>query len=158
MKMRRCKQNWCRNLIPYENDYCDAHKALNETRLRDEQQQEKALQSISQGYRASERHTRYVHSQRYQDIGAEFYQSYKWRKLAERIRIRDMYTCQVCGSEGSIVDHIVMRRADESRSMDAFNLWVLCSACHAKKGSLEKVYHGKLMQMTKDDWIKLLKD
>lgn len=32
MKVRQCKQNGCRELIPYENDYCDAHKALAESK------------------------------------------------------------------------------------------------------------------------------
>lgn len=158
MKVRQCKQNGCRSLIPYENDYCDAHRALNETRLRDEQQQEKALQSISQGYRASERHTRYAHSQRYQDIDAEFYQSSKWKRLAERIRVKDLYTCQVCQQQGSIVDHIQARRLNPDRAMDSSNLWVLCRICHNKKSALEKASHQKLMQMSKEDWIKMLKD
>lgn len=158
MKMRRCKQNGCRNLIPYEDSYCDAHKALAESKAIIKEQEQKRLQSVSQGYRASERHTHYAHSQRYQDIGAEFYQTSKWKKLAERIRVRDLYTCQVCGNQGSIVDHIVMRRADESRAMNADNLWTLCRICHNKKSALEKASHEKLMQITKDDWIKMLKD
>lgn len=158
MKVRQCKQNGCRTLIPYKDSYCDEHKALNETRLRDEQQQEKALQSISQGYRASERHTRYSHSARADELGHSFYQSSRWKRLAERIRVRDLYSCQVCGNQGSIVDHIVMRRADESRAMDASNLWVLCRICHNKKSALEKASHEKLTQITKDDWIKMLED
>lgn len=159
MKVRQCKQNGCRSLIPYENDYCDAHRALNETRLRDEQQQEKALQSISQGYRASERHTRYAHSQRYQDIDAEFYQSMAWRKLAQMIRVRDMYTCQVCQQQGSIVDHIQARRLNPDRAMDADNLWTLCRVCHNKKTRIEqKASHEKLMQTKKAEWIEMLKN
>lgn len=158
MKMRQCKQNGCRNLIPYEMDYCEEHKALNETKAIIKEQEQKRLQSISQGYRASERHTRYSNSDRFQVIGADFYQSYKWKRLAETIRVRDLYTCQVCGNQGSIVDHIVMRRADESRAMDADNLWVLCRVCHNKKSSLEKVSHEKLTQITKAEWIEMLKD
>lgn len=158
MKMRRCKQNGCRNLIPYEMDYCEEHKALNETKAIIKEQEQKRLQSISQGYRASERHTRYSHSARADELGHSFYQSSKWKRLAQRIRVRDLYTCQVCGNQGSIVDHIVMRRADESRAMNADNLWTLCRICHNKKSALEKASHEKLMQITKDDWIKMLKD
>lgn len=158
MKVRQCKQNGCRNLIPYENDYCDAHRALGESKAIIKEQEQKRLESVSEGYRASERHTRYVHSQRYQDIGAEFYQSMAWRKLAQRIRVRDLYTCQVCGNKGSTVDHIVMRRADESRAMDADDLWVLCKICHNKKSALERASHEKLTQITKAEWIEMLKD
>lgn len=158
MKMRRCKQNGCRNLIPYEMDYCEEHKALNETKAIIKEQEQKRLQSVSEAYRASERHTRYAHSARADELGHSFYQSSKWKRLAQRIRVRDLYTCQVCGNQGSIVDHIVMRRADESRAMNADNLWTLCRICHNKKSALEKASHEKLMQITKDDWIKMLKD
>lgn len=158
MKVRQCKQNGCRELIPYENDYCDAHKALAESKSIIKEQEQKRLESVSEGYRQSERHTRYQNSERFTEIGAEFYQSSKWKRLSQRIRVRDLYTCQVCGNKGSIVDHIVMRRADESRAMDASNLWVLCRVCHNKKSALEKASHEKLMQTTKEDWIKMLKN
>lgn len=158
MKMRRCKQNGCRNLIPYEMDYCNAHKVLAESKASIKEQEQKRLESVSQGYRASNRHTKYSNSERFTQIGAEFYQSYKWKRLAERIRLRDLYTCQVCGNQGSIVDHIVMRRADESRAMNADNLWTLCRICHNKKSALEKASHEKLTQITKAEWIEMLKD
>lgn len=158
MKVRQCKQNGCRALIPYEMDYCDAHKVLAESKASIKEQEQKRLESVSQGYRASNRHTKYSNSERFTQIGAEFYQSYKWKRLAERIRLRDLYTCQVCGNQGSVVDHIVMRRADESRAMDADNLWTLCRICHNKKSALEKASHEKLTQITKAEWIEMLKD
>lgn len=157
MKVRQCKQNGCRNLIPYDDSYCERHKVLADSKAIIKEQEQKRLESVSEGYRASQRHTRYAHSQRYQDIGAEFYQSMAWRKLAQTIRVRDMYTCQVCQQQGSIVDHIQARRLNPDRAMDASNLWVLCRVCHNKKSAMEKVSHGKLMQTKKEQWIEMLK-
>lgn len=158
MKMRRCKESGCRTLIPYEDSYCVSHKALAESKSIIKEQEQKRLESVSEGYRQSERHTRYQNSERFTEIGAEFYQSSRWKRLAETIRVRDVYSCQVCGNQGSIVDHIVMRRADESRAMDADNLWTLCRICHNKKSALEKASHEKLTQITKAEWIEMLKD
>lgn len=158
MKMRQCKENGCRTLIPYDDSYCVTHKTLAESKSIIKEQEQKRLESVSEGYRASERHTRYQNSERFTEIGAEFYQSSRWKRLAETIRVRDLYSCQVCGNQGSIVDHIVMRRADESRAMDADNLWTLCRICHNKKSALEKASHEKLTQITKAEWIEMLKD
>lgn len=163
MKVRQCKQNGCRNLIPYENDYCDAHRALNETRLRDEQQQEKALQSISQGYRASERHTRYAHSARADELRHSFYQSSKWKRLSQRIKIRDLYLDSIDNNSYDkneiIVDHIVPRLVAPELAMNESNLWLLNRRHHNQKTRIEQqMSHEKLMQMSKDDWIKMLKN
>lgn len=163
MKMRRCKENGCRELIPYESSYCKQHELLNETRLNVKQLEKKHLESVSEGYRTSERHTRYSNSSRFDEIGAGFYQSQAWRKLSTRIRVRDLYTCQMCGkvqgvNESYVVDHIVKRRIDEDKAMDSSNLWLLCRQCHNKKSALEnKLLPEKQMVMRKDEWRQMIK-
>lgn len=54
---------------------------------------------------------------------------------AERIRLRDNWICQECGSAGHEVDHIV-NRANRGSDDDA-NLQVLCSVHHQAKTQRE---------------------
>ncbi len=46
------------------------------------------------------------------------------------IRERDNYTCQLCGAEGWIVDHIIPYAVSHDSTID--NLRVLCHACNLK--------------------------
>jgi 5-methylcytosine-specific restriction endonuclease McrA len=49
-------------------------------------------------------------------------------KLKEYIRERDNYTCQICGKEGWIVDHIVPWRVSHDSTVS--NMRVLCHRCN----------------------------
>jgi 5-methylcytosine-specific restriction endonuclease McrA len=57
----------------------------------------------------------------------------EWTKLAEDIRKRDNYTCQVCGKKYDIlhVHHIIPYRISRNNNPD--NLETLCGKCHLKK-------------------------
>lgn len=163
MKMRHCKFQGCRKLIPFDESYCHAHALVMASKAVDEDIERKRLESVSQGYRASERHTRYSNSERFTEIGAEFYQSNSWRILSKRVRVRDLYVCQSCGrvqqpDESYVVDHIVPRRIAPELAMIENNLWLICRTCHNKKTAIEKrMTTEQLKRMTKDEWIKLLK-
>ena len=50
------------------------------------------------------------------------------QSLKEYIRQRDGYTCQLCGAEGWIVDHIKPWRVGHDSTIG--NLRVLCHACN----------------------------
>ena len=164
MKMRHCKYNGCRKLVAFSESYCPTHELLNASRVNAKELEQKRLESVSEGYRASERHTRYSNSSRFDEIGAGFYQSQAWRKLSTRIHTRDLYTCQVCGkvqgvNESYVVDHIVKRRLDETKAMDSSNLWLICRQCHNKKSALEnKLLPEKQMVMTRDEWQQMIRD
>lgn len=163
MKVRQCKQNGCRSLIPYENDYCDAHKALAESKAIIKEQEQKRLESVSQGYRASERHTRYSNSERAKELGHSFYQSVQWRKLSQRIKVRDLYIEAIdnkaYGVNELIVDHIIPRLLAPELAMNDSNMWLLNRKHHNHKTRLEqKMSKEKLINMKKEDWVKLLKD
>ena len=58
----------------------------------------------------------------------------QWRKLREIVIRRDAGTCQLCGMEGSHVDHIIPRRLGGDDSLS--NLQLLCAACNLSKGGL----------------------
>jgi hypothetical protein len=55
----------------------------------------------------------------------------KWKELAQKIRIRDNFTCQYCGKKGATdVHHIIPRRIKIDNSPE--NLITLCRSCHRK--------------------------
>lgn len=64
------------------------------------------------------------------------YRTYRWQKLRERVLLRDMYQCRMCGriqiGKGeTIIDHIKPHRGDLALFWDETNLQVLCkSPCH----------------------------
>lgn len=162
MKMRRCKFQGCRKLVPFDESYCDAHAIVMTSKAVDKEIEQKRLESMSQGYRASERHTRYSNSNRSMELGHAFYQSTQWARLSARVKVRDLYTDSVdrlvYGKGELIVDHITPRLVDESRALDESNLWLLNREHHNKKTALEKrMTTEELKRMSKADWIKLLK-
>jgi 5-methylcytosine-specific restriction endonuclease McrA len=52
----------------------------------------------------------------------------QWRKIRERVLIRDEYTCGYCGMEATEVDHIVQRK-DGGLDFDE-NLIASCKPCN----------------------------
>ena len=56
----------------------------------------------------------------------------RWRKIRQRIVMRDGGVCQMCGMEGDSVDHIVPRQAGGGD--EDFNLQLLCRSCNSGKG------------------------
>jgi 5-methylcytosine-specific restriction endonuclease McrA len=56
----------------------------------------------------------------------------RWRKIRERVLVRDNYTCYYCACEATTVDHIVPRRLGGDDSMD--NLVAACKKCNYSKG------------------------
>lgn len=59
----------------------------------------------------------------------------KWRRLREVVIARDGGACQMCGSPGTHVDHIVPRRLMDGNVVDSLeNLQLLCAPCNLRKG------------------------
>jgi endogenous inhibitor of DNA gyrase (YacG/DUF329 family) len=55
----------------------------------------------------------------------------EWKRLAQQIRKRDNFTCQLCGKKGATdVHHIIPRRVKIDNSPG--NLITLCRSCHRK--------------------------
>ena len=163
MKMRHCKYQGCRKLIPFDQSYCHAHELVIADIKKNEELEQSRLREVSQGYQQSERHTRYRNSNRSDELGHAFYKSTQWARLSNQIHVRDVYTCQSCKhiqppDESMVTDHVIPRRTAPELAMKESNLWLLCRTCHNKKTSLEKrMSDEQLKMMTKDDWVKLLK-
>jgi uncharacterized protein YlaI len=63
----------------------------------------------------------------------------EWKKLAQEIRKRDNFTCQLCGKKGATdVHHIIPRRIKIDNNPD--NLITLCRSCHSKVEHLTDKY------------------
>jgi hypothetical protein len=63
----------------------------------------------------------------------------EWKKLAQEIRKRDNFTCQLCGKKGATdVHHIIPRRMKIDNSPE--NLITLCRSCHIKIEHLTDKY------------------
>lgn len=58
------------------------------------------------------------------------------QRLKEWIRERDNYTCQLCGKEGYIVDHILPWKVSHDSTIS--NLRVLCHSCNLKTRRVNK--------------------
>jgi len=59
-------------------------------------------------------------------VGGKAYRQHQ--SLKKYIRERDNYTCQICGQEGWIVDHIIPWAISHDSTIP--NLRVLCHACN----------------------------
>ena len=163
MKMRHCKYQGCRKLVPFDEMYCHDHELVVASQNKDKELEEQRLRELSTGYQKAERHTRYANSNRAEDLGHAFYQSVQWRKLSARIKVRDLYIDavdnRVYGNNELIVDHIVPRRTAPELSMSEDNLWLLSREHHNSKSSQERLMtDDELRHMTKEDWIKRLSD
>jgi len=70
----------------------------------------------------------------------------RWRKIRERILIRDNNQCQLCGkTEGQMhIDHIIPKRLGGQDNDE--NLRVLCQRCNLSKGGsfFDKQAHPRL--------------
>ena len=79
-----------------------------------------------------------------------WYNTARWRETRQRIKLRDLYTCQRCGltsaAQGALsVDHIIPHDGDEAKFWcDDTGLKTLCKSCHdGDKQSREKGGFGR---------------
>lgn len=115
-----CAEPGCPQLV-YDGSRCDEHRReysrdRSRTRFNSANQADKALD--------------------------DFYKGAAWVRL-RRWWIRRNPLCVRCEERGvvtpgRVVDHIVERRDDPSRSLDATNLQTLCHRCHTIKTNEEK--------------------
>mgnify|MGYP003817883989 CR=1 FL=1 len=66
-----------------------------------------------------------------QNPNKELYNSARWKNLAKKIKERDGYRCQRCGSRNGLsVHHIKPPRGNEDLFFDENNLVTICMRCH----------------------------
>ncbi|MGO3590087.1 HNH endonuclease signature motif containing protein [Leuconostoc falkenbergense] len=166
MRLHRCAEVGCRELIKVGYDYCDKHysKRLADYHVKREQTQALASRTLRGQQHVLERNRDYDSSKR-QELGHEFYHSKQWTKISQYVKQRDMYVDAIDGraydTGDLIVDHIVPRRLlktkTEQYNMD--NLWLLTKVRHNHKTAIEnKLSDNKLRHLSREWWLKVLKD
>lgn len=166
--MRRCSHRGCRELVPYENHYCEKHMVQRKAeRIERFETYEKSQRgSLRARHKELEAQKKYDRESRDVDSTA-FYLSNRWRKLAKSIRVEKGYVSDVSGKilrdSDTQIDHIVKRTLlDESAWYDRDNLWLLSRGEHRVKSNVEMkmISQGRsdeLRQMTKEDWARIIK-
>ncbi|MFP7153540.1 hypothetical protein [Weissella paramesenteroides] len=165
--MRRCSYRGCRELVPYENHYCEKHQTQRENeRVKRFEAYEKSQEgSLRARHKELEAQRRYTAESRDVD-SAVFYASNRWRKLAKSIRVEKGYVSDVSGKilrdSDTAVDHVVKRSLlDKSEWYDRDNLWLLSRGEHRIKTNVElkAIAQGRsdeLREMGRDDWKRII--
>ncbi|QIL51240.1 HNH endonuclease [Weissella coleopterorum] len=164
MRMHRCAEIRCTELIPMKYDYCQKHyearmQRFNQQRLNSQELSSRTLrgqQKLREATQSYDETTR-------QELHDGFYQSKQWEKIASYVKQRDGYLDGVDGKAWDkgdlIVDHVVPRRLlgrDEQLNTD--NLWLLTRSQHNHKTAVEKKLNdNQLKNISKNWWIKILK-
>jgi 5-methylcytosine-specific restriction endonuclease McrA len=75
----------------------------------------------------------------------QWYGTQRWRKLAEKIKLRDLFQCQRCkrvaisiGKRALVADHITPHRGSPELFWDEGNLQTLCATCHSSVKQAEE--------------------
>ena len=111
--MRRCHAIACRNLIPFDHQYCAQHIHLK----REKHKVYDAARNREDG--------------KYRKV----YQSPRWRTLRQQALLRDDYICQNCLINGEykpaeVVHHKIELKEDITKAFDMNNLVSWCHQCH----------------------------
>lgn len=139
-KVRRCRYELCKRLVPYPNHYCNEHKQYE---AEYQAKRNKARQQYLQRYNKVKRNRDNDSKQRYQ-----FYRSRQWVSLRAAVLERDYYLCQYCLAIGHTTPN--SRTVDHIRPVEAFpddkdnikNLATICRKCHKKKTDWEQKFYG----------------
>lgn len=141
MRVHRCGELGCRELIALSERYCSKHqKVYVKDKLADRN---------------------YNRFSRDQEANA-FYQSRQWKRMRYYIDARDMNICQVCGNvldDRKIIDHIVPLKVANDKRLDDDNLWTLCYRCHNIKTSVEQgMSDNQLKHVGRAWWYKIIQE
>lgn len=78
---------------------------------------------------------------------AHFFSTERGKRIRQRVLVRDMYLCQMCGtstttgrkaSNSAVVDHVAPVALRPDLVDDMANLRCVCRRCHAACDSIEK--------------------
>lgn len=73
----------------------------------------------------------------------KFYHSVAWTQMRKQVLLRDYSTCQRCGLNATLVDHIIPSEDDWSDRLNPDNLQSLCTDCHYYKTRRETIKRKK---------------
>lgn len=166
MRLHRCNERGCRELIPLGWRYCTKHYTQ---RVDDYHKRQEQHDNDPQYQAMVERHSQHNQQQYDQTVRhgdheeqTQFYHSPQWQTVRDYVYARDMATCQVCGNvvtDRKIVDHIHPLRLKPDEKLVTANLWVLCYRCHSIKTKLEQQMNANMLKhLSRNDWTKYIKE
>ena len=168
MRVHRCNWIGCRELVPYDQKFCELHEVSNQ------RQYEHYQQELSQSLKGTrrERHmnqqaqAKYDMETRDQDATA-FYHSRRWVKLSRYVKVKQGYISEVSGQvlsdNNTQLDHVTKRSLlPKEQWYDTSNLWLLSKREHSIKTAIEAkmVRDGKadvLKHLDKEWWKKVIR-
>ena len=163
MRVHRCAEIGCRELIKLGWDYCDKHyqQRMNKYVKMSNANREQYAKTL-RGQAKTAEHARDYDATRRQELHSGFYNSKQWNKVSDYVKHRDGYSDAINGmlwSKGDlIVDHIVPRRLlPAEKQLDKDNLWLLTREQHNHKTSVENKLNENVLKHAKREWwIKVL--
>lgn len=168
MRVHRCNWVGCRELVPYDQKFCELHEVSNQ------RQYEHYQQELSQSLKGTrrERHmnqqaqAKYDMETRDQDATA-FYHSKRWVKLSKYVKVKQGYISEVSGQvlsdNDTQLDHVIKRSLlPKEQWYDTSNLWLLSKREHSIKTAIEAkmIRDGKsnvLKHLDKQWWTKVIR-
>ena len=168
MRVHRCNWIGCRELVPYDQKFCELHEVSNQC------QYEHYQQELSQSLKGTrrERHmnqqaqAKYDMETRDQDATA-FYHSRRWVKLSKYVKVKQGYISEVSGQvlsdNDTQLDHVIKRSLlPKEKWYDQDNLWLISRHEHSIKTAIESkmVRDGKadvLKHLDKSWWKKVIR-
>lgn len=166
MRLHRCAEIGCHELIKLGFDYCDKHyqSRMNSYHDRLKKSQELKSQTLRGQHDKLEYNRNYNENVR-PELGHEFYKTTQWERISRYVKQRDMYTDSVDGKvydQGDLIaDHIIPRRLfnTTAEQLDMDNLWLLSRSHHSHKTAIEhKLSDEQLKHISREWWKKVLKD
>ena len=158
MRMHRCAEIGCRELIKPGWTYCQPHYEARMKKYVHAKQAnaDRNAQTLRGQYELSQA-TKEYDSTRRQELHDGFYNTKQWKKISAYVKSRDGYADAINGrlwDDGElIVDHIIPRRLlPKGEQLDTSNLWLLTRAQHNHKTSVEKKLSENVLNHASCDW------
>lgn len=166
MRLHRCAEVGCRELIKLGFDYCDEHYSKRMAVYHQRRDETRALNSRTlKGQHAKAEYFKQYNEVVRPELGHEFYQSKQWERISRYVKQRDMYTDAIDGKvydQGNLIaDHVIPRRLfnTTAEQLDMDNLWLLSRSHHSHKTAIEhKMSDEQLKHISREWWKKVLKN
>ena len=169
MRVHRCNWIGCRELIPYDQKFCELHAEANQ---RQHEHYQAELSKSLKGTRR-ERHLNQVSQAKYDaevrdEQATAFYHSKRWVKLSRYVKVKQGYISEVSGQvlndNDCQIDHIIKRSLlSPDQWYDQDNLWLISRHEHSIKTAIEAkmIRDGKsnvLTHLDKSWWTKVIRE
>lgn len=162
MRLHRCYENGCRELVPLNHRWCDKHYQIRHQAYLNKQEALKADEQHQQFKKRSDK----KYDTTFRDQGrTSFYHSPQWQRVSSYIKQRDFYTDAITGEivpdNQLLVDHVVPMRLCMTfqDKLNQDNLWCLSRKTHNIKTKIEQSMDDtKLRHLDKAWWTKVLKE